>query len=269
MMDLPRAQLRLFAPLDSFPPGQRRHWEAYVASGRGLTRSQQARAEARSFRGILWGHPPSAEPEALVRRRGERVLVCPLEADVRAAVSLERFRRSVPGQVADAFLPDVGLREELGRVVATRRTPHVLDEAWLVPLHWFLAFDPSQRRVRGHAEGHGTRVVHLTGSDAALERLRRVLGAVTASPHVPEDVVDGVSALAAWIDRFSPESLLELDYGGVADLFDADELREDTTCADLWDVVHEFERDDPGAAADAFEVVRRRWAHRWLRQHAN
>lgn len=282
-MGVPRCQLRIFAPLEAFPEAQRRRWAAYVREQGGVSRAQFAEVEATAARRLLVGSAPAPDA-ALVRRRGDTVLVCPVDLDARAASSLRRLRGRVPGDVVEMLVPDGRLRERLEQH-PDGRPPHVLDEPWVVPFHWLLAFTPSERRVRTGPDGH-MRARFATEVQRATTRLVEVaetLDLVAAEPFdaLVDDVSTGVAFAAGlslgagasevleWLVSFDERALLELDYGTVAESFTPEELAEDDTCGALWEVVAAFRRGEPEAALVAYDDVRSRWGSRWARQFAN
>jgi hypothetical protein len=267
---VPRAQLRVFSPLDDFPPRERERWAAYVDAGNGLTRREVAATEERSTTvRLVTGRTPMSSDAALVRRAGRRILICPLELDLRAAHALATFRRHVPEQVLDAFVPDGRGKDRLERLSDSGRVPHILDEAWVVPLHWFVAFGPDERHLTDPPEGNGPRVTHLTTCGQALARLERAIDAVETGVEDGEDVLAALAGTAAWLDSFDAASLLELDYGGVAAMLDEQQLRDDTTCEELWEAIEALLAGDLLAAAAAYGVARARWSRWHAKQHAS
>ena len=273
---VPVAQLRVFTPLEAFPPRERERWSAYVAEGNGLNRRQVADAEAGATAArLLTGRSPLAndgalgDDAALVRRAGNRILLCPLQLDLRAAVALAAFRRTVPDRLVDAFVPDHRALDRLDDLSTSGRVPHILDEPWAVPLHWFVCFAPQERRFTDPPEGAGPRVTYLTTCDQAAERLERAIEVVEATVEDGDDVLAALAGVAAWVDAFDPGSLLELDYGAVSGLLSRDELQGDQTCAELWQAVDALAAGDLLGAAAYYGVARSRWTHRRAKQHAS
>ena len=260
---VPRAQLRVFAPLDSFEPHERERWSSYVRSGGGLTRREVAEAEEETVAArLLTGRCPLGPQAALVRRAGRQVLVCPLDLELRAAHALATFRRQVPADVVGSFVPDPGARDRLDELSATARPPHILDEPWAVPLHWFVAFHPRERHVTEPPGARRPRVTHLTTCGQATRRLEEAIEVVEATIEDSEDVLAVLAGLCAWVDAFDPQALLELDYGRVAQLLTPEQLRDDTTCADIWEALESLCAGDLLGAAAAYGVARARW-NRW------
>jgi hypothetical protein len=267
---VPVAQLKVFTPLDAFPPRERERWATYVSDGQGLSRRQVADAEAgHAAARLLRGRSPLGPEAALVRRVGQRTFLCPIQLELRAAVALESFRRTVPEILLEAFLPDQRALGSLEAASNSGRAPHILDEPWAVPLHWFVAFDPSERRFTDPPEGRGPRVIHLTTCDQAAERYERAISIIETTVEDGEDLLAALAGTAAWIDSFDPSSLLELDYGRVAELLSREELEADRTCDELGQALDALEAGDLLGAAAYYGVARARWTHRRAKQHAS
>lgn len=269
-MPVPRANLRAFEPLDAFPPRERERWGAYVSDGAGVTRGEAADAEERVAVRLLLGRAGwGPAGGALVRRSGRRLLLCPLQLELRAATALQALRSQVPAEVADAFVPDARTRDWLDHATSGGVAPHILDAGWAVPLHWFVAFAPSERHFTDAPEGRGPRLTYLTHAALATDRLGRAIEAVESTLEDGEDVLVALADIAAWVDGFDPESLLELDYGRVGDLFNPLELARDRTCEDVWNALEALESGDLLGAAAYYGAARSRWSTVASKQHAS
>jgi hypothetical protein len=267
---IPCAHLRAFEPLDAFPPRDRERWARYVSSGAGISTSQARRAEDEvATARLLTGRSPSGDDAALVRRVGERIHVCPLQLELRAATALSELRRQVPEALVDVLVPDELVRDRLDRLALSGAVPHTRDAPWAVPLPWFVAFEPDDRRWLDPPEGRGPRIVHLTTADQAAERLARAIEVVEATIEDGEDVLVSLADVASWVDGFDPRSLIELDYGRVGGLFRTGELAEDHTCRDLWNAIDSLAEGDLLAAAAYYGVARSRWTRLTHRQHTS
>ena len=264
---VPTAQLRVFTPLEAFPPRERERWSRYVAAGRGVTRTELADIEAGGVARLLTGRSRLGPDAALVRRANDQILLCPLQLDLRAAMALEAFRRTVPDGLLDTFVPHDQVRGALQQLSTSGRSPHILDEPWAVPLHWFVAFDPSDRRLR--TQGNGPRLTYLTTCDLAAQRFAKAIDIIESTLEDGEDVLAALAGTAAWLDAFDPSSLLELDYGRVATLFVPGELESDHSCADLWHAIDALASGDLLGAAAYYGAVSARWGGRRAKQHAN
>jgi hypothetical protein len=268
-MSVPRAQLRVFAPLASFPPRERERWSAYAAAGGGVTRRELARLEDAAARATsVVGAVPRAAEVALVRRAGEQVLVCPVELDLRAAVAFAAFERTLPPAVAADVLP-AATRSRFEHLARSGRQPSILDEAWVVPLPWFLAFAPEERRFTDPPEGSGPRLRYVTTVAQARARLQRAITVVEGAIDDGEDVLAALAGLDAWLDPRDPSSILELDYGQVARQVAPEVLRADRSCEELWDAVEALAESDLLRAAAGYAVARARWSAQRARAHVS
>lgn len=263
---VPTVQLKVFAPLASFPPRERQRWAAYVADGDGLTRDEVEHAEAEGAVRVLAGAAPDGRDAALVRRAGERVLICPLQLDLRVAHAFAAFRRTIPDLVVDQFVPP---GSPLPREVPLGSAPHILDEPWSVPLHWFVAFGPDERRITERPDRVGPRVRYLTGVGQAVLRLERAIGVVEEMVIDGDEVLLQLAELAAWLSGFDDDAVLELDLGRIGGTVPAQALREDRTCEQLHEAVDALDAGDLTAAAALYAACRARWSQRRARQHAS
>lgn len=269
-MLVPRANLRVFEPLDAFSGRDRERWGAYVSGGAGITRRDAAAAEEDVAVRLLVGGGGISSPDmALVRRSGRRVLVCPLQLDLRAGTAMRALRRLVPPEVADAFVPDAVSRQRLEHAMEGGDPPHILDACWAVPLHWFVAFTPSERHLTEPVRGRGPRLSYLTQAALATGRLARAIEVVEATLADGEDVLAALAEIAAWVDAFHPESFIELDYGRVGGLFNPLELARDRTCEEVWDAIEALAAGDLLGAAAHYAAARSRWSVHAAKQHAS
>lgn len=258
---VPCAYLRIFEPLDALPPAERERWGRYVAEGNGLTVGAAVRTEARlAASRLVTGQPPGAgEPGALVRRVGRRIHVCPLDLPERHAVALVAFREMLPEPAIRAFVSGRETRAAIATVDRLERPPHIQESSWEVPLRWFVAFDPAERHFVDPPEGSGPQLTYLTRAGAALERLDRAVDVVQLTLEDSEEIIDALADLAEWLASFHEDSLVELDYGGLAALIPPGDLATDTSCEEIWEAIQGLERGDAEVAAAGYEAVAGRW----------
>lgn len=259
---VPCAFLRVFEPLEAFPAADRRRWSRYVARGDGLTVRAALHTESRfAASRLLTRRVPVRSELALVRRVAQRAYVCPLQIAERQAVALLAFRETVPEPAVDAFVSHDEARAAVVALQRLERPPHIQAACWEVPLHWFVAFDPRERHLSAHPEGSGPRLTYLTTAAAALGRLDRVIGVVEATLQDADGIVGLLTDLVDRLAHFHDDSLLELDYGGLAELIAAPDLVTDTTCQELWTAIDALDRGDAAMAAAGYEAAHGRWQH--------
>lgn len=267
---VPIAYLRAFAPLEAFPPAERERWRAYVHRGAGVTISQAVDTEHQvAAARLLTGRGPLREDAALVRRVNGTIHLCPLQFELRAAAALRELRLSVPDEVVAAFVPDAGARDTLELLAASGRAPHILERAWIVPLHWFALFDASERHFVDPPEGRGPRLTYLTVASLATARIQRAIEIVESTLEDGEDILADLADLAVWVDSFADSTVLELDYGTVASLFPSEELEQDRSCHEVWSALDGLRDGDVMAAAAYYGVARSRWGSLREKQHTS
>jgi hypothetical protein len=210
--------------------------------------------------------------EGCFRREVDGVVyLCPWRLRLRVLTALLAFRGSVPEEVADAFVPRdqaEGAATELaslGRHEPETRS-HILHANWHVPLRWFACFEDSERILT--EDRSGLRVRYESNLNRALVRLQRARGILEGS-LMDEGVVEAVVELSAWLEQFPGEGLLELDYAGVASMFDPDDLVDDRSAAEVGVCLEALETGDLARAGSTFETLTDRWSRLRAREAAN
>ncbi len=198
----------------------------------------------------------------LVREVGGDVYVCPWRTRLRMLMAMLAFRGSIPGEVADLFVPEEEAQsaaQELaaltGESVAARA--HILHANWHVPLRWFAAFDDTERTLI--EDKQGLRLRYETRLDEARSRLARA-HSILDDAGIEAAVNEAVTDLLQWLEGFPEESLLELDYASVAGLFSHDELVDDRSAAEVWTCLDALERGDLTVAGRVFGELTDRWS---------
>lgn len=189
--------------------------------------------------------------------------VCPRNPRLRLLEGLLGFRNAYPGLTAEMLIPEEVAERAGTELEALRdRDPdaksHILSSPWHVPLRWFSAFDPVERFVI--QDSTGTSVVYRTTVAQADDRLKRAL-VILQGAGFQDAVVDQVQELHNWVSSFDGDDMLELDYGGVAELFSDGSLALDETAADIQSSLSALEAGDLDEASDHYTAAASRWAH--------
>jgi hypothetical protein len=210
--------------------------------------------------------------EGCFRREVEGVgYFCPWRLRLRVLTALLAFRGSVPEEVADAFVPR-GQAEGAARELASlgedepEVRSHILHANWHVPLRWFACFEDSERILT--EDRSGLRVRYETSLSRALNRLQKAKNILEGS-LMDESVIEAVAELSAWLEQFPIEGLLELDYAGVASMFDPDDLVDDRSAAEVAICLEALESGDLTRAGSTFESLTDRWSALRAREAAN
>ena len=252
--------LRVFQPLSSFPPEEQQQWVESTADG------EPAEPKA-SRRWLISSSLPddlglTAPSEgAFVRDLDGVMLVCPWRTRLRMLAGLLAFRNSVPEEVAEAFVPEVQARRaahELA-VLGDERPEvrsHILHANWHVPLRWFAAFEDSERILTEDKDG--LRVRYETQLSNAKARLVRCI-AVLEESWIDDGVTVAVRELVEWLDGFTSEGLIELDYGSVASTFSHEDLLDDHSAGEVASCLDALESGDLIRAGRLFSGLTERW----------
>jgi hypothetical protein len=257
-MVVPCAQLRVFSPRDTLPPGEVQRWASHPT--RVGTREARAVEDRVTASRLLTGLGAVPDGAMLVRRVGDVELICPLGYDLRSAIALRQLRHTVPDSVVQMLLPDTLLRHTLDLVGASGRRPSIIDAPWAVPLAWFLLVFDDERRLLDPSEGSGPRLLYATSTERANERISRAVDAIDDTVHGADELLEELAELAEWIETFDPRSLLELDYGGLAPLLGRSRLQIDHSARLAWEAVEALEEGDMLRAAVAHGALRSTWS---------
>jgi len=252
--------LRVYQPLSAFSSEERERW---------LDRSDEIESADASatHRWLITAHLPKLRPSgqghegAFVRSVDDVVFICPWRTRLRMLVGLLSFRGSIPEEVADAFVPEVEARQAAAELAAIDGNPHmrshILHANWHVPLRWFAAFDGTERVLV--EDKRGLRIRYETRISQARRRLGEAL-VVLERAWIDDEIVATVRELVGWLDGFSEDSLLELDYSSVAQLFEEDALVEDQSAAEVGECLEALGAGDTVRAGRLFSELTERWA---------
>jgi hypothetical protein len=263
---VPCAELRVFQPLDAFPPDEKVQWERFIIGGGALRRRRSLIYRQRSIDGRL-GFLESRDVDgADVRLSEGTYYVCPWRTRLRVLAALLSFNESVPFEGAEAFLPDDHVRKaakELAKM--RRRDPRavscIMQSPWHVPVRWFVLFDDEERRL---VEEHGRhRLLYTTNARRAVRRTERAVPVLRKSDLGP--VADLIVEMHQWLALFDPRSLVELDYDGLCDLLTWDELDDDHSARDVQEALNLLSSDELPRSAELYQAVISRWAE--MRNH--
>jgi hypothetical protein len=262
--------LRIYEPASTFTEDEQRRWLSNPEEGEG---GEQPRYRA----WLVTGRLPMAEAgfssteNAFVREVDGRFYICPWRTRLRMLAGLLAFRDSVPEEVADVFVPQSEARRAAKELAALdRRFPairsHILHANWHVPLRWFSAFDPSERVLV--EDRKGLRIRYETRISDGLARLAHVITVLEEGDDrdparkmwIDEAIGAALKELSAWLEEFSADALLELDYGSVAGMFDNEELVEDQCAAEVTACIEALEEGDGPRAGRLFDDLTDKWA---------
>lgn len=254
------ASLRIYEPLSSFDPADQLRWKNLSAT------ENTARAEEElALRRIISPEPPSGRPDGahVIDLDGIRY-VSPWATATRCWAALETSKDRLPTSVFPLFVSPA--MEEVittGIDLLEDKVPYILNETWVIPPRWFSLFLPEDR-LRGNNQDGAFTVLCTKISDARARcevAHNTVIGAFGEGPVEQE-----IENLLDWLDMFHPKSLVELDYGGLAQylesaLIQSGEagLEADTSVEDVLHSLAGLAAGDGSLAGQGYERLITRW----------
>jgi hypothetical protein len=252
------AYLRVYQPLGAFSVWERERW--------GVDPGESEDDDTKiAHKWLIGASLPaligtSAEG-AFVRDIEGTTFICPWRTRLRMLAGLIAFRESIPDEVAEAFVPEgeaIRAAHELAQLTEDHPEvrSHIVHANWHVPLRWFAAFDDAERILTEDKDG--LRIRYETKLSTAKARLDRAIG-VLESSLIDENVVVALRELIEWLDGFTEEGLIELDYGSVAGMFPDDTLLDDHSAAEVGACIDSLETGDVVRAGRLFSGLTDRW----------
>jgi len=261
------ASLRVFSPLSTFPSGERRRWERYLAAGRALDRASLVEREHEAALGACVVPTLDVDEEhALVEIMDGEAYLCPARTQLRVWQTAGEFREGLAALLADVFVPPKLADEAEDQLAAWREVSpdlrsHVQTSAWTIPSAWLLLFD-STEAVRGDGQ-----LRYVTTIDLARNR---ATGAVQALEEagMQISVMVELADVIGWLAAFDDSSRVELDYGVLAPMFGT-ELDTEDSVALLGAGLEALKRGDLAAAGQSYDTFMERWQSLRMRSTAS
>jgi hypothetical protein len=272
--------LRVYEPLEAFPEEQRKAIQE--AGARAASRAAVENAELLASLGRITrsgGDPfptgrtdlvrvttapapvagSDSEPSADGAGAEPVLLYCPSQLVLRAGLAANALMEGIHGPLAELLIPEEQRdkhQERIDQVKARDGSTRVHTRAstWGIPFSWFSLFMESDHKDVVESGGRIVTVRVWAPITEALERARyAVANLALAAPDL--DMLDDLAQLTEWLEMFHVDSMVELDYGAVADKVYPDESPMDIRLG----IECLAEGDMTGAAA-----AYRRLASRWI-----
>lgn len=251
------ASLRVYEPLSAFEAVDRLRWDAID-----LFDSKNLEQQDSLLR-VATMQLPNARPDGahILDLDGIRY-VCPWSTSVRTWASLNEFKSTVPSTVVPFFVSN-SFEEALQDSIdfTTSKVPHIISQTWTIPPRWFSLFETHERQIGNDANGAflicRTEITRAIGRGKTTHNA--VKGAFGEGP-VEQEILD----LIDWLEMFSPKSIVELDYGGLAEYLNlalADEggIEADTSIEDIQSSIAGLAVGDGALAGRGYERLVTRW----------
>lgn len=263
---VPVAELRVFQPLDAFPPDERRSWERYVVAG-APRRARPAYGDLATPAGLGFVYELDDEG-AYVKVVDDTAYVCPWRTRMRVLAGMLAVAEAGPFDEPAEFLTKDRRRRVARELRRLRRNnpghvAAIMQSPWHVPIRWLVLVEDEERRVIDDGDRH--RVSYLTTTRKAIGRVER---AVPVLRHTElGSIADLLVDLHGWLATFDAGSLLELDYGRICDTMTWDEVDDDHSAKDIHDALRALALEDFARSADLYQAALSRSTQ--LRSHAS
>ncbi len=271
--------LRVYEPLDAFPQEQRKAIK--TAGARTASRAAVENAELLASLGRITrpgGDPfptgrtdlvrvtaaPAAQPGQTAdgdsgTESEPELLYCPSQLVLRAGLAANALMEGIHGPLAELLIPEEQRDRHQERIDLVKARDgstrvHTRASTWGIPFSWFSLFMESDHKDVVEAGGRIVTVRVWASITDALERARyAVANLALAAPDL--DMLDDLAQLTEWLEQFHVESMIELDYGSVAD-----KVYPDDSPTDIRLGIECLAEGDMTGAAAAY----RRLASRWI-----
>lgn len=285
--------LRIYEPLTAFPEEQRAALEA--AGTRTVSRAAVENAELQASLGritraggdpfptgrtdlvrVLPAPPEPVQPKSSKSlpapgatevpddggtggAASPALLYCPSQLVLRAGLAANALMEGIHGPLAELLIPEEQRDKHQERIDQVKAKEgairvHTRASTWGIPFSWFSLFLESDHQDVVESGGRIVTVRVWARIGEALERVRyAVANLALAAPDL--DMLDDMTQLTEWLELFHPGSVVELDYGAVADKVYPDDSPMDVRLG----IECLAEGDMTGAAA-----AYRRLASRWI-----
>jgi hypothetical protein len=254
------ASLRVYEPIDAFSPADQLRWNS-ISLDSHTGREEELSALHRT----ILSEPPTlrADGAHIIDHKGKR-FVSPWSTARRCWAAVEDFKNSLPSSVIPFFIPD-SLSDALSESIEEfeNRVPHIISETWIIPPRWFSLFTPEERLRGSNADGPFT----VLRTEIAQAKKRCIsTHQIVRKAFGPGLVEEEIVQLLNWLNVFHPESIVECDYGGLAQylekaLTDDGEpgLHADRSIEDVTISLQGLSIGDGALAGQGYEALVTRW----------
>jgi hypothetical protein len=171
--------------------------------------------QKRALTRVIKSEPQNAKPDGahFLEHDGKRY-VAPWSTATRCWAALDDLKYKLPSTIIKFFIPHT--IEDFIRSstdIFENKVSYILTSTWNIPPRWFALFRPDERLSGENEDGIFT--ILRTSIQNAKSRARftheAVLGAFGSGPVEGE-----IAELISWLENFDNNSIVELDYGGLA-----------------------------------------------------
>ena len=254
------ASLRVYEPIEAFDITVQSRWALDVDPGVSVIDEQR-----NSLQRVITNRAPKITSDGahLLDYEGNKY-IAPWSTTARCWSAFEKFKFSLPVSVGKYFISEK-VEEDIRSsfLIIEDKISHILTSTWSIPPRWFALFSPEER-LRGIDTGAYFTVLRTSIRNAKSRcnfAYQAVLGAFG-----PGAVEAEISELLAWLEIFNKNSIVELDYGGLATylnncLIENGEigLEADSSIEDVNSSIAGLVSGDGASAGKGYEKLVMRW----------
>jgi len=254
------ASLRIYEPVDSFEVQDQARWSQITFEAK-THAEEQKRALIRIITCELQNFKTDG---AHVLAHHGKLYVSPWSTMTRCWAALDAFKLTLPQSVVGYFIPiavEKSIREQTK--IIEDKVSHILTSNWSIPPRWFAIFHPEER-LRGQSGDSPFTIVRTSIAKAKTRALFTHEAVFSAFGQGPVEAE--ISELIAWMEIFDKDSIVELDYGGLAFYLDRvlscngeGGIAADTSIEDVNTSVAGLASGDAVLAGRGYELLVSRW----------
>jgi len=254
------ASLRVYEPIESFEAKDQLRWSKISHSTQTLV-DEQNESLSRMIRGDISAF--KTDGIHLLEINGKK-FIAPWSTSTRCWAALDDIKSLLPSSLIPFFIPQK-LEEsiKLSGEIIEDKVSHITTSTWSIPPRWFALFSPEDR-LRGNNKDGAFTILRTTIANAkqrATFTHKSVLDAFGIGP-IESEIID----LVKWLEIFNARSIVELDYGGLANylnnlLISNGEagLDADTSVEDVASSIAGLASGDGALASRGYERLVSRW----------
>ena len=204
------ASLRIYEPIDVFPDFQKRVWNKLLINSNSKNIEQ-----VRALKRIVTTEVPILQNDEvhIIELEGKKYC-CPWSSLNRTFHALYNFKAAMPHQIFNYFVGDSFEKEIFSSAQAVQdKISHIKSETWNIPPRWFGLFKPEERLFGRDENGAFTYFrTNLTNAIKRCKFMHKIVLATFGIGPIEQEIRE----LIEWLGTFDQNSLIELDYAGLA-----------------------------------------------------
>jgi hypothetical protein len=204
------ASLRIYEPFESFNLRNQSFWSTEFSNLQTIFEEQNESLR----KTITLNYSYSKIDGAHFLEIDNKKYVSPWSTAIRNYNTFDNFTNSLPSSITKYFIPKV-INDSMQNTLQSieDKVSHILSSTWSIPPRWFALFTPEERTRGVGDNGHFS--ILRTSISSAKDRCTFTHQAVKSA--FGEGMVEGeIAELLAWLEIFDRQSIVELDYGGLA-----------------------------------------------------